>query len=91
MTAPGEQIAYTDAYAYAYSHRDAVADSHASSDADSDAYSNTNANTGCESDTSTYRFANAINTARSTAWKQAQDKGRADPRLARCPAAIILN
>jgi hypothetical protein len=55
-----------------------------------DAYSNTNANTGCESDTGTYRFADVINTGRSTAWK-AQDKGRADPchqRCQRCQGAI---
>src|SRR5207244_10366612 len=73
---------YSDPDAYTYSDPDAYTYS------DPDAYTYSNANTGRESDASTDRF--AINTARSiTAWKQAQDKGRSDPRLERCPGAII--
>src|SRR5207244_7090184 len=77
---------YPDAYADPHPHSNAYTHSNAYSDPD--AYTNANANTGRESDASTDRF--AINTARSiTAWKQAQDKGRSDPRLERCPGAII--
>src|SRR5439155_26704101 len=80
--------AYTYSNANAYTNSDTYSYSNAYTNADPDAYTYSNANTGRESDASTDRF--AINTARSiTAWKQAQDKGRSDPRLERCPGAII--